>query len=118
MWHNRERAIDSRLAWGAPDEVWLPVHGITPEGRFLYVNDSACASLGDTRDEMLRTTVAEVDPDCPFDARQAHWSKLKHLDGLPRTIRVANGPLRVRKDRDWLLRDAKRDCADRCEWAS
>ncbi len=109
MWHNRERAIDSRLAWGAPDEVRLPVHGITPEGRFLYVNDFACARLGDTRDELLRMTGAEVDLDCPFDARQAHWSKLKHPDGLPRTIRVAKGLLRVRKDRNR---------AARCEWAS
>ncbi len=77
MWHNREGAIDSRLAWGAPDEVRLPVHGITLEGRFLYVNDSACASLGYTRDELLRMTVADVDPDCPSGTRQAHWDRLK-----------------------------------------
>ncbi len=87
----------------------LSVHGITPEGRFLCVNDAACASLGGMRDEPLLMTVAEVDLNCPFDALQAHWSKLKHLDGLPQTMRIANGPLRVRKDRN---------CAERCVWAS
>ena len=117
MWHNRERAIDSRLVRSAPDAFRLSAYGITPEGGYLYVNDSACASLGDTRDELLRMTVAEVDPDCLFDARQAPWSKLKHLGGLPRTIRSVNDSLRGRKDRARLLQDAERNRAERCVWA-
>jgi PAS domain S-box-containing protein len=34
----------------APDSVFL--HGL--DGRFVYVNDEACASLGYSRDELLR----------------------------------------------------------------
>ncbi|MBE9505652.1 MAG: PAS domain S-box protein, partial [Chloroflexi bacterium] len=75
--HNRERANDARLAWSALDAVQVSVYGVTPEGSFFYVNDSACASLGYTRDELLRMTLADVDPDCPASARQAHWDRLK-----------------------------------------
>ena len=115
MRHNRERANDARLVWSAPDAVQLPVYCITPEGQFLFVNASACASLGYTRDGLLRMTVPEVDPDCPAGACQAHRDS---LEGLPRTIRSVNGPLCASRNRDRLLQDAEHNCAERCVWAS
>lgn len=33
------------------------------QGRFVYVNDSACSSLGYTRDELLSLTPLEINPD-------------------------------------------------------
>ena len=105
--------MTSGRAWSAPDAIQLSVYGITPEGQFLFVNDSACASLGYTRDELLRMTVAEVDPDCPVDARQAHCDRLKLLNGLPRTIREGNGPVCAKKGRGRLLRDVEHNPAER-----
>lgn len=44
-----EGRLFQRLAELAPDAVF--VHGL--DGRFVYVNDAACASLGYSRDELL-----------------------------------------------------------------
>jgi PAS domain-containing protein len=111
--HNRERANDTRLMWSALDAANLPAHGIMPEGRILFVDDSAYASLGYTRDESLWVTVADVDPDCPVDSRQAHRDRLKHVDDVPRTTGSFEGPSYARKDRGRLLQDGERYRAER-----
>jgi len=116
--HNRERANDARLVWSALDAVHLSVYGITPEGRLLFVKDSAYASLRYTRDESLWMTVAGVDPDCPVDSRQAHWDRLKHRNGLPRTTGSVKGPLYAGKHRGRLLQDAERNRVERYVCAS
>ena len=38
------------------------VHWLSPEGRFLYVNDASCRRLGYSREELLGMTVADIDP--------------------------------------------------------
>ena len=46
------------------------VHWLSPEGRFLYVNEASCRRLGYSREELLDMTVADIDP----LARQT-WSR-------------------------------------------
>ncbi|QPK64353.1 PAS domain S-box protein [Methylomonas sp. LL1] len=43
----------------AQDAVYLMV----PNGRFAYVNDQACRALGYSRDELLKLTPFDIDPD-------------------------------------------------------
>jgi two-component system cell cycle sensor histidine kinase/response regulator CckA len=48
-----------------------------PDGRFVYVNDSACRSLGYSRQELLSMAVHDVDPDFPPEVWADHWGMLK-----------------------------------------
>ena len=41
------------------------IHWLSPEGRFLYVNDASCRRLGYSREELLGMTVNDIDPDAP-----------------------------------------------------
>jgi len=46
------------------------------DGRMIYVNDSACGSLGYTRQELLDMTVHDIDTDFPPDKWKDHWLTL------------------------------------------
>jgi len=45
----------------APDAVYW----MEPDGRFLYVNETACRTLGYTREELLSMGVRDIDPNLP-----------------------------------------------------
>jgi two-component system cell cycle sensor histidine kinase/response regulator CckA len=59
-------------ACSAGDQVFW----INPEGRFVFVSDSACRQLGYTRNELLSMTVFDIDPTLSKDWR-ASWEKVK-----------------------------------------
>ncbi|UZD98319.1 PAS domain S-box protein [Pseudomonas corrugata] len=46
---------------------------VDSQARFRYVNDEACRSLGYSREELLRMTVADIDPDWSNEQTQACW---------------------------------------------
>jgi two-component system cell cycle sensor histidine kinase/response regulator CckA len=50
---------------------------ITPDGRFFYVNETACRSLGYSREELLEMTVHDIDPSFPEGIWAEHWEDLK-----------------------------------------
>ena len=50
---------------------------IDAEGRFEFVNDEACRSLGYSRAALLGMTVPEVDMDMPEEHWGAHWEELR-----------------------------------------
>jgi two-component system cell cycle sensor histidine kinase/response regulator CckA len=50
---------------------------IREDGRFTYVNEAACRSLGYSRDELLSMTVHDIDPDFPTEAWPDHWRDLR-----------------------------------------
>ena len=58
------------------DQMSDAVNWISREGRFLYVNDSACSTHGYSRDEMLSLSVWEIAVDLPPEAWAAHWEDL------------------------------------------
>jgi two-component system cell cycle sensor histidine kinase/response regulator CckA len=50
---------------------------INPDGRFSYVNEAACRSLGYSREELLEMTVKDIDPGFPKGIWAEHWEDLK-----------------------------------------
>ncbi len=72
---------DSLLAQAldrAPDAVF----GILPSSAFFYVNDAACRALGCSREELLQSRVADVDPRFPAEAWPAHWAQVRQDGGM------------------------------------
>ncbi|MDY0354365.1 MAG: PAS domain S-box protein [Sedimentisphaerales bacterium] len=55
---------------------------IGSDGRFVYVNDAACKSLGFSRDELLNMTTHDIDPDFPPSVWPDHWQTLKQAGAL------------------------------------
>jgi two-component system cell cycle sensor histidine kinase/response regulator CckA len=52
---------------------------IDERGRFLYVNEEACRALGYTRDELLKFSVLDIDPDFRAEHWPPQWAKTKSL---------------------------------------
>jgi diguanylate cyclase (GGDEF)-like protein/PAS domain S-box-containing protein len=50
---------------------------ITSDGKFVYVNDAACRSLGYSREELLGMSVTDIDPGCTPDMFAKYWRILK-----------------------------------------
>ena len=57
-----KRVEDMQLTQYAIDRATDCAFWVRPDGRFYYVNESACRTLGYTRDELLSLTVQDVDP--------------------------------------------------------
>jgi len=57
----------------APDSILL----VGEEGNITYANDAACTSLGYTREELLRMTAFDIDPDFPVTGWEQHKQDLK-----------------------------------------
>jgi len=50
---------------------------VSPEGRFLSVNREGCRSLGYAKEELLGMTIADVDPEFPFETWPQYWRELQ-----------------------------------------
>ncbi len=55
------------------DAVFL----IDYQGRFQYVNQSACRKLGYSREELLTLAVNDIDPEHPLEAWNDHWREVQ-----------------------------------------
>lgn len=55
---------------------------MTEDGRLFYVNDAACRALGYTREELLRMSIPDIDPDYPPEVFAAHWRKLRERGSI------------------------------------
>jgi PAS domain S-box-containing protein len=71
-----------RFTQFAVDRAADMVFWIDRDARLLYVNDAACRQLGYTREELLRMTVADIDPDYQLAAWPAHWEDLRRQKRL------------------------------------
>jgi PAS domain S-box-containing protein len=57
----------------APD----PIYWILPDATIFWANQSACLSLGLTREELTGRSVLDIDPDFDQSAWDAHWNDIK-----------------------------------------
>lgn len=66
----------------ARDEVlWVDAKGC-----LIYANNSACAALEYSRDELMAMTVSDICPDFPPDLWAAHWRYLKAAGQIVLTV--------------------------------
>ena len=74
----RKRAEETlRLTQFAMDHAGDTALWITPEARLAYVNDTACRTLGYSREELLSMTVHDIDPDYPAPVWRKRWEETK-----------------------------------------
>lgn len=57
--------------------LWLD-----PLGHFIYANDTACHFFGYTRDELLKLSVFDINPNFSPSIWPAHWEELKATGSL------------------------------------
>lgn len=55
---------------------------ITPDARFLYVNDAACNLLGYSHEELLSMSLQDIDPNFSEEAWPDTWEKIKQCGTL------------------------------------
>jgi PAS domain S-box-containing protein len=67
----------------ALDHTGDSVFWVSDEGRFVYVNEASCRSLGYTREELLQMSVFDIDPDMPRDAWSKHWRDVQQRKSFP-----------------------------------
>jgi PAS domain S-box-containing protein len=73
---------------------------MSSDGRFVYVNQAACDSLGYSREQLLTMSVHDIDPEFPPKAWLDHWENLceNHsltFDSLHRTQDGTDIPVEV-----------------------
>jgi PAS domain S-box-containing protein len=67
-----------RIARFSLDHAAVEIYWIRPDASLAYVNEAVCRALGYSRDELLRMTVFDIDPDFTPEQWPAHWERLKH----------------------------------------
>ena len=71
-----------RLAEASLDAVREPLFRIGPDGRFGFVNEAACRSLGYSREELSTMSVSDIDVDFPPMEFPAHWAEVRRAGVL------------------------------------
>ncbi len=50
---------------------------ICPDGKFFYVNEAACKSLGYSREELLTMSIHDIDPGFAAQGWRLHWQEVQ-----------------------------------------
>ena len=58
------------------DRAAFGVFLITEDAHIAYVNDMACQTLGYSRNELLKMTIPDIDPEFDMDKWKPHWKEL------------------------------------------
>ena len=66
-----------RFTQFAVDHIGDAAFWINNEGVFIYVNKEGCRSLGYSLEELKGKTIADIDPEYPFEAWPEYWQELK-----------------------------------------
>ena len=92
------KRVDERLLLTqySVDHASDSVFWVERSGRFVYVNEMACRSLGYTQEELLQLGIADVDPSMSPDKLEALWVELKERTSL------TSETLQRTKDGHWL----------------
>ena len=71
-----------RMTQYAVEHASAAVYWTSASGRFVYVNSAACRALGYQAHDLLRMSVADIDPDFPSNRWPEHWAELKRAGAL------------------------------------
>ncbi|MCP4684552.1 MAG: PAS domain S-box protein [bacterium] len=76
---SERRRVESmlRLTKFAVDHSTNSVFWMKPDGKFIYVNDSACEALGYTREELLSLSLFDIAPPVNRDEWAARYQELR-----------------------------------------
>ncbi len=75
---DRKRAEEAlRLTQFSVDRASDSILWVDEEGKLVYANDAACASMGYSREELLGMKVFDIDPDFPPEEFEAHKAELR-----------------------------------------
>ncbi|MEI7850212.1 MAG: transporter substrate-binding domain-containing protein [Kiritimatiellales bacterium] len=66
----------------ALDRAGNPAFWVNSTGRFVYVNEAACRTLGYDKEELLRLSVPDIDPNMPAERWPSHWQELQEKKSL------------------------------------
>ncbi len=66
-----------RLTQFSIDHAGDCVFWLGSDGRFIYVNEAACESLGYSNEELTSMAVHDIDPNFPAEVWPAHWQEIK-----------------------------------------
>jgi PAS domain S-box-containing protein len=82
IWESLKLLQRLRLTQFAVDRSIDAVFWIQKDGRFIYVNNAACKSLGYSREELLTMRVSDIDPNFPEDKWPSHWVELRRCGAM------------------------------------
>ncbi len=66
-----------KLTQFSVDHASVSVFFVSPDARFLYVNEQASRTLGYTREELLSMGVYDIDPKRPRSSWNERWNQIK-----------------------------------------
>ncbi|MBW2467485.1 MAG: PAS domain S-box protein, partial [Deltaproteobacteria bacterium] len=75
---HKQEDIVLKLRQFSVDNAADAIFWMGPDAQFIYVNDSACNSLGYSRKQLLALTVHDIDPNFPKESWPEHWQQLKN----------------------------------------
>jgi PAS domain S-box-containing protein len=73
----RDAEESLRLTQFAVDRSSDTALWLLPDGRFFNVNNTACRTLGYTRDEFLKKSIFDISPGLSRKTWKAHWEEVK-----------------------------------------
>ncbi|MCX7796998.1 MAG: PAS domain S-box protein [Melioribacter sp.] len=71
----KEKDEYSTLVKKSIENARIPVFWIGDKGEILYVNKAACKALEYTKEELLKMTVFDIDPNIKKENWEKHWQK-------------------------------------------
>ncbi len=66
-----------KLSMFAMDKAFDAIYWLDKDGRIRYVNNQGCETLGYSREELMKLSIPDLDPDFPVNQWKAHWEALK-----------------------------------------
>ncbi|MBT8368418.1 MAG: PAS domain S-box protein, partial [Deltaproteobacteria bacterium] len=71
-----------KLVQYAVDSRSVATYWINPDARITYINEAASRSLGYSKDELMKLSIGDIDPQWPADLRRERFEEIKSHGSL------------------------------------